>query len=111
MYRRCGQVQARRIVDLAQVQPTRLDRATRDRRCERGGVSLSRSRTNLAGTPATRVSGATSWVTTAPAATTAPLPTATPGRIVTPDASHTPSPTSIAPATGRPDRLPDRPSS
>jgi hypothetical protein len=36
----------------------------------------------LAGTPATTVKGATSLVTTAPAATIEPLPKVTPGKII-----------------------------
>ena len=43
----------------------------------------------LAGTPATIVSGATSFVTTDPAAMTAPRPTVTPGRIIARDPIHT----------------------
>lgn len=47
---------------------------------------------NLAGTPPTTVRGATSRVTTAPAATTAPSPMVTPGSTVTFDPSHASAP-------------------
>jgi hypothetical protein len=43
----------------------------------------------FAGTPATRVAGGTSWVTTAPAATTESAPMVTPGKIVAATPIHT----------------------
>jgi lysophospholipase L1-like esterase len=49
----------------------------------------SRTPTGFAGTPATTVIGATSFVTTDPTATTAPRPTVTPGRMVARDPIHT----------------------
>jgi hypothetical protein len=78
-------------------------------RCLRCGVSTSSSRTSLAGTPATIVLGATSRLTTAPAATTDPSPMKTPGSTVTREAIQTPSPMMMGATISGPQRAVDGP--
>ena len=56
-----------------------------------------RSPITRAGIPPTMVNGATSFVTTAPAATTAPSPIVTPGRIVDRLATYARSPITTGP--------------
>ena len=82
----CAGARVRRLLQAATeiVLPRALVR--RDVRARRAHAGPPRSRgptrpASRAGTPATTVSGATSRVTTAPAATTARSPTVTPGRI------------------------------